>query len=198
MDYKGAPPPIVLYDANLLYPFHLRNLMVQLGVDQIVQPRWTDAIHDEWIGNLAAAGKAARERVIRTRDIMKRVLLDADVRGYERRMADLTLPDPGDRHVLAAAIEAGAGTILTFNLKHFPPTALAPFGLVARHPDPFLRQLHEADCETIVAAVDAARRNLSQTAPDEAAFINIIERQGLPDLAARLRRDPLRSGVWGS
>ncbi len=45
-----APPRIVLYDANLLYPFHLRNLLIQLGVNYIVAPRWTDEIHDEWVG----------------------------------------------------------------------------------------------------------------------------------------------------
>ena len=66
-------PPVVLYDANLLYPFHLRNLFVQLGVNHIVRPRWTDAIHDEWIRNLVASGRETRERLLRTRDIMKRV-----------------------------------------------------------------------------------------------------------------------------
>lgn len=185
----AQPPPVVLYDANLLYPFHLRNLLVQFGVNHIVRPRWTDAIHDEWIRNLVAAGKAKRERLIRTRDIMKRVLPDADVRGYEYRIAGLTLPDPGDRHVLAAAIEAGAGTILTFNVKHFPVRALAPFGLVARDPNAFLCDLHEADPEAILAVVDAARLNLSRTAPSGAAFIEAVERQRLPGFAARLRRE---------
>ena len=51
MDYK---PTIAIYDACVLYPFHLRNLLVQCGVDRLVEARWTDAIHDEWIRNLAA------------------------------------------------------------------------------------------------------------------------------------------------
>jgi hypothetical protein len=102
---------------------------------------------------------------LRTRDIMKRVLPEADVRGYESRIAGLVLPDPNDRHVLVAAIEARAEAILTFNVRHFPAEALAPFGLVARDPDAFLCNLHEADPEAILAAVDAARLNLSRTAP---------------------------------
>ena len=97
MASEGHAPPIVLYDANLLYPFHLRNLFVQLGVNNIVQPRWTDAIHDEWMRNLVASGKATYERLARTRDILKRVLPDADVRGHEHRIAGLTLPDLDDR-----------------------------------------------------------------------------------------------------
>jgi hypothetical protein len=181
-------PPVVLYDANLLYPFHLRNLLVQLGVNHIVRPRWTDAIHEEWIRNLAAAGRQTRDRLLRTRDIMKRVLPNADVRGYEHRITGLTLPDRDDRHVLAAAIEGGAGTILTFNLKHFPTEALAPFGVVARDPDTFLCDLHEADPDSIAAVVDAARLNLSRTAPSQEAFTEAIARQRLPGLAARLQR----------
>jgi hypothetical protein len=187
-DGATPSPPIVLYDANLLYPFHLRNLLVQLGVHHIVRPRWSDAIHDEWIRNVVASGKATRERLLRTRDIMKRVLPDADVVSDEKRLAGLLLPDPGDRHVLAAAIAGGADLILTFNLKHFPPELLAPYGLVARDPDTFLRDLHRADPQVIRAVVDAARLNLSQTAPDEHSFIETIERQGLAEFAGALRR----------
>jgi hypothetical protein len=51
---RGRPPPVIL-DANLLYPFHLRNLLVQLSVDSLITPRWTDCIHEEWIGILVAA-----------------------------------------------------------------------------------------------------------------------------------------------
>jgi hypothetical protein len=135
-----------------------------------------------------ASRRETRERLLRTRDIMKRVLPNADVRGYEHRIAGLTLPDAGDCHVLAAAIEGGAGAILTFNLKHFPAEALAPFGLVARDPDEFLCELHGADPEAIVAVVDAARLNLSRTAPSATAFIEAIERQRLFEFAAGLRR----------
>jgi hypothetical protein len=111
MESDGTPPsmPVVLYDANVLYPFHLRNLLVQLAVNDIVEPRWTDLIHDEWIRNVAAAGIAGRDRLLRTRDIMKRVLPGADVTGYESRIEGLSLPDPDDRHVLAAAIAGRSG-----------------------------------------------------------------------------------------
>ena len=151
MASKRGIPPVILFDANLLYPFHLRNLLVQLGVNHIVQPRWTDAIHEEWIRNLVAAGGVTRERLIRTRDIMKRVLPGADVSDYAHRIAGLKLPDPGDRHVLAAAIEGGAEFILTFNLRHFPDEAVAPFGLTARHPDSLLCDLYDADPAAIAA-----------------------------------------------
>jgi hypothetical protein len=123
--------PIVFLDANLLYPFHLRNLLVQLSVERLVKVRWSDAVHEEWISNLAADGRVTRDRLQRTREIMDHVLPDAAVRGYERHIERLSLPDQNDRHVLAAAIEAGASIILTFNLKDFPPEQLASHRIVS-------------------------------------------------------------------
>nr|WP_294527475.1 PIN domain-containing protein [uncultured Rhodopila sp.] len=185
---SDGTPPVVLYDANVLYPFHLRNLLVQLAVNDIVEPRWTDMIHDEWIRNVAATGAADRDRLLRTRDIMKRVLPGADVTGYEPLIDTVSLPDPGDRHVLAAAIAGGAEAILTFNVRHFPAPALEPFGISCREPDAFLCELYDGDPEAVLAAADAARLNLSRTAPDQVTFLEAVVRQRLPDFAQRLRR----------
>ena len=71
-DRTPSAPLVILLDANLLYPFHLRNLLIQFGVERLLDVRWTDAIHDEWIGNLIADGRATRERLMRTLDIMRR------------------------------------------------------------------------------------------------------------------------------
>jgi hypothetical protein len=181
-------PTVVLLDANLLYPFHLRNLLIQFGVEHIVDVRWTDSIHAEWIGNLVADGRATRERLTQTLKIMRRALPGADVRGYEHRIAGLVLPDAADRHVLAAAIEANASVLLTFNLVDFPPEVLAVHGVVPRHPDDFLCELHASDPEAVDAAVDAARQNLRITTPEMDVYIDTLEQQGLVAFAARLRR----------
>ena len=149
--------------------------------------RWTEAIHEEWIGNLVADGRATRECLTRTLDIMRRVLPGADVHGYEHRIAGLILPDSGDHHVLAAAIEANASVLLTFNLADFPPAMLTAHGVVARHPDDFLGELHANDPGAVEAAVEAARNHLRVTTPDIGDFIDALERQRLFASAARLR-----------
>jgi hypothetical protein len=113
------------------------------------------------------------------------------VRGYEHRIAGLVLPDARDRHVLAAAIEAKVSVLLTFNLVDFPPEVLVVHGVVPRHPDNFLCELHANDPEAIEAAVDVARQNLRTTNPEMGAYINMLEQQRLVAFAARLRRKPL-------
>lgn len=180
-------PPLIVIDANLLYPFHLRNLLVQFGVDSLIAPRWTVRIHAEWIGNLVAAGKAPHGRLLLTLDLMNRALPEADVPGWEGYMEGLTLPDPDDRHVLAAALAGGAETILTMNLRDFPTSALAPHGVAAIHPDNFLCRLHDAAPELLQASTEAAHANLSRSTPSVAAYLDALDRQGLPQFAHRLR-----------
>jgi predicted nucleic acid-binding protein len=183
----ASEPPVVVYDACVLYPFHLRNLLVQIAVEGLVVARWTDAIHDEWIRNLVNSGRVTRQRLEVTRDLMKAVLPEADVRDYARHEAGLDLPDPDDRHVLAAAIAARASVIVTWNVRHFPARQMARYDVVARDPDRFLVALHDGDPDVVAAVVEAARTNLRRSAPTAAAYRRSLEKQGLTTFVARLR-----------
>jgi hypothetical protein len=60
---------------------------------------------------------------------------------------------PKDRHVLAAAVACGAQTIVTFNLKDFPPDALAPWSVEAQSPDEFLIHQYHLDPGTVFTVV---------------------------------------------
>ena len=192
----GRPPPVVL-DANLLYPFHLRNLLLQMAVDGIITPGWTGRIHEEWLGHLVAAGKAPRDRLLITLALMNDALAEADVRGWEAHMGGLTLPDLDDRHA-GGALAAGAKTILTMNLRDFPASALTAHGVAAAHPDDFLCILHDADPALFRASTEAAHANRSRSVPSFTDYLDTLERQGLPQTARRLRATADKSPVWPS
>jgi hypothetical protein len=191
----ASDPPVVVYDACVLYPFHLRNLLIQLAVDGLVAARWTDAIHEEWIRSLVGRGGASRERLLTTRDLMNAVLPEADVRDYKRREGALALPDPNDHHVLAAAIEARASIILTWNLKHFPESETAKYDIVVRDPDRFLTALCGDDAETVAAVVDAARANLRLSEPTAGQYLQALEDQGLKAFVPLIRAERQRRGT---
>ena len=75
-------PSVAVFDACILYPFHLRNIIVQAAVDRLVEARWTDAIHDEWIRSLATGPPTIPiERLQRTRRLMNEALPTAMVSG---------------------------------------------------------------------------------------------------------------------
>jgi hypothetical protein len=112
--------------------------------DGPVQARWTAQIHDEWTRNVAVdRPDIPPERLARCRKLMDEHVPDCLVVGYEPIILGLSLPDPDDRHVLAAAIHGGAGTIVTFNLRDFPASALTRYSVEAVHPDDFIVRLWE-------------------------------------------------------
>ena len=107
-------PSVAVFDACILHPFHLRNIIVQAAVDRLVEARWTDEIHDEWIRSLAAdTPTIPTERIETTLRLMNDALPGATISGYEDLVPTVSLPDPNDRHVVAAAIAAVDSIILT-------------------------------------------------------------------------------------
>jgi hypothetical protein len=182
-------PAVAIYDACILYPFHLRNVVVQGAVDGLVDARWTDAIHDEWTRNLVAnTSGLSIERLEVTKRLMNAALPDATVAGYEKHIRAINLPDPDDRHVAAAAIEAGASMIVTWNLRDFPVVELKKHGLMRLSPDALLVGLYEQAPDMTVASLAHARRNLSQSRVSALDFIGILRDQKLGRLAAHIEK----------
>jgi hypothetical protein len=178
----------VIYDANALYPMSLRDLLVRIGQTTLVRARWTAEIMDEWSRALVAKRPDLETRVQRTVQLMNGAIRDVLVTGYESLVPGLQLPDPGDRHVLAAAIRAGAQAIVTFNLGHFPQEALSPYGIEAQHPDEFVEHLVDLGGRRlidIVATMAAEKKNPPMTAKDVACS---LEKAGLTRSARLLSR----------
>lgn len=116
----------VLYDACVLYPAPLRDFLIRIGRTGLVKVRWTDRILNECFTSVIKdRPDLSPEDLARTRHLMNVEIPDVLVTGYEESMAGLALPDPGDQHVLAAAITAKVKIIVTFNLRDFPTSAPA-------------------------------------------------------------------------
>lgn len=183
-------PVVAVCDACILYPFHLRNVIVQASVDRLFHARWTDAIHDEWMRNLISNTPGLSiDRLEATKRLMNVALPEATVAGYEKHIQAINLPDPDDRHVVAAAIEADASTIITWNLRDFPVSELTKHNLVPQTPDTFLISLYEHIPDRLAGSIANARRNLSRSRVSESDFIGILRDQKLTELAARVEKD---------
>ena len=156
-------------------------------VTELFAAKWTGAIHDEWTRNLLVERPGLAEAVQRTRTLMDRSVPDCLVEGYEPIIDGLSLPDPDDRHVLAAAICAGAQTIVTFNIRDFPSDALDPYGLEAIDPDTFVLQQADLHEGAIVATARDHRASLANPPTDVDTYLETLAAQGLVATADRLR-----------
>lgn len=173
-------------DANILYPAMTRDFFMRLAV-KLYQPKWTDAIHEEWIRNLLAdRPDLTLTQLTRTRELMDRHGGLCQVTGYEDLIPALTLPDPDDRHVLAAAIQSQSAWIVTFNLSDFPAEALAPYNVRALHPDDFALRLYETESDTFVSLIRLHRQALSSPLKSPEEYLITLAECGLKRIALLL------------
>lgn len=173
-------------DACVLYPTVLREVLLAVAEAGLFAPLWSPRIEREWV--LAALREGgdpqAEAAALNRRFPQAMVPLTAE----EERAAEAAydLPDPADRHVLAAAIKAGAGVIVTLNLRDFPRTSLSGLGLRALHPDAFLTDLWLRSPDRVAAAVARVAAEAERIAGAPRGLRPLLKKAYLPRLGKAL------------
>ena len=128
---------VALLDTSVLFPFYLRDTLLRAAELGLYQPRWTLEILHELQRVLVEQGQADATQVARLIGVLRAAFPEADVTGYQSLIGKMT-NHLGDRHVLAAAVQAKADIVVTGNLRHFPKAAVEPHGIRVQSPDAFL------------------------------------------------------------
>jgi hypothetical protein len=139
-----------------------RDFLLSLAVEGLYRPVWSDAILEELEYHEAEkltsrhgidpADAAARaDRLTAT---MRTAFADAEIRGWESLDGSFGLPDADDEHVVAAAVIAGAGAIVTNNQKHFPREKV-PQGIDILRPAEFAANTVSLEPAAALRAVEA-------------------------------------------
>lgn len=174
------PPRIVIYDACVLYPAPLRDLLMRLALPGLFRAHWTQRIQDEWSRNLLEQRPdLTPEKIAATRELMERALPEACLYEYEAYAVGICLPDEDDQHVLAAAIAAKAHAIITRNVRDFPASVLRPLGVAVLTPDMFIMQWATAMPEFVLQAVKEQHKSLLRPPKTWGQFVEILQRQDL-------------------
>jgi len=165
-----------------LFPLTLRDTVLRAAAADFYQLRWSREILDEMERNLVSTGTMAMEKASRLRSTMERVFPEAMVTGYEPLVAALR-NDAKDRHVVAAALKAGAQVVTTANLKDFAPL---PDGIEAQSPDEFLCNLFDLDPD---AFVELLREQAADLQKPPVSFEELLARlaKPVPELVAAVR-----------
>ena len=180
---------VVVYDACVLFPAPVRDLLIRLGQTGVVRARWSNRILDEVFRNILRVRPELNESsLVRTRDLMNAAIADVVVEGFESIESSLSLPDENDRHVLAAAIRSGAQVIVTFNLRDFPSSALSAWGIEAVDPDAFVFDLIDLAPGAVTHAVREQARALKNPPRTAMELLDTLAVSGLHRSVARLRQ----------
>lgn len=174
--------PIAVLDACVLYPYHLRDFLIRLSISgNMYQPRWSDDIHEEWTRNLLMnrpeLNKEALKRTVALMNRLPETLVRRD--RYQYLIDQCVLPDPDDRHVLAAAIECDANFIITFNLRDFPAKILAENKIEAIHPDDFVLKLAEISPESVLFVLQEQVSSMKNSPMALHEFVETLRNLGL-------------------
>ncbi len=150
-----------LLDTSVLWPSLQRDFLLSLSIEGMYRPVWSSAILAELEEHesvkLQRRGAPQGEAERRTRSLlaqMRAAFSDAEVGGWEPLEGTFGLPDPDDEHVVAAAVIAGAGVVVTANVKDFPAATL-PDALVAVPPQEFALNTVGTDPRRALRAVHA-------------------------------------------
>lgn len=177
----------VIYDACVLFPPSLRDLLIRLAQKDVFQARWTQQILDEMVeGILRERADLSRSQLERTAELMCEGVRDCLVYNHETLIPALELPDSNDRHVLAAAIKSGAQVIVTSNLKDFPKSALEQWKIEAQSPDRFVLHVLELAPARVVAAIQQQADALRNPPMSVSHVLGRLKRNGLNESVAQI------------
>lgn len=178
-----------LLDACVLYPLAMADSLMSLATAGLFAAKWSRRIEEEWIGSLEAKRPELKGKLVSRRDQMRRAVPDweVDEAAWRPLVASLELPDPGDVHVLAAAVAGHADCIVTANLKDFPLRHMEAHAIEVVHPDQFI--IHQWDLNALAAIIAFKHMRARWKKPQASAeeFAQAMERGGLPMTALRLR-----------
>lgn len=179
---------IAILDANVLYPFFQRDLLLSLGYEELFIPKWSEDIENEWVQNLKANQPDISSNIDRTVALMDKAFPDAKVYGYEKHITKLNLPDENDRHVLAAAIECKADVIVTYNLSDFPVERMLPHQISVLLPDQFVSLISDSNPVLLRNALEAMVKARKFPPVTLNTLVDMIAERGMKTSASKIRQ----------
>lgn len=141
-------PFAAVYDACVLYPFEVRDLLMYAAYTRLFRVHWSNEILNECTRNLIKDGRASEAGMKRMVSGMNKNFPDADTpkKQYEHLIPSMTC-DKKDRHILAVAVVRKVDVIVTYNHKHFPKSSVQPHFIETQDPDDFISDVIDLDVD---------------------------------------------------
>jgi predicted nucleic acid-binding protein len=172
-----APFKVVL-DACVLYPFTVRDVLLQAAAQGFYQVYWSETILDEALRNLISDGRMTADGAAKLVAVMRRAFPEAQVTDCEALIPSMR-NDEKDRHVAAAAVKAGAQVIVTSNTRDFYDL---PSGIDVQTPDAFLCNLFDLDPPHMIGVLEALARRYRRPQMETSRILQALALPGFGEL----------------
>lgn len=164
---------------------------MRLALTDLFRARWSNDIHREWMEAVVRKKPHLQGKLEKTRSLMDKHVRDCLVTGYESLISGLKLPDPDDRHVLAAAIRTQAELIITRNHRDFPAHVLEPYGIKTLGPDDFIMDLLDLNRKIVLTTMKGHQEILINPKLTPEEYCQYLNRQALEKTESFVR------SAWG-
>lgn len=182
-----APFKVVL-DACVLYPFTVRDVLLQAAAQGFYQVYWSETILDEALRNLISDGRMTEDSAAKLVAVMRRAFPEAQVTDYEALIPSMR-NDEKDRHVAATAVKAGAQLIVTSNTRDFYDL---PSGIEVQTPDDFLCNLFDLDPAHMIGVLETLARRYRRPPMAISRILEALELLGFGELVRAQLTNALR------
>lgn len=177
--------PVAVLDANVLVQAPVRDTLLRLAEEPaIYQPLWSDEIIAEVKRTLELKFRIEPHRTARLELTLREHFPEAWVEGYEPLVSQMG-NDPKDRHVLAVAAQAKSNLLVTYNLRHFPPSATKPWGVTAIGPSTLLKSLYRRHRKRVLEVLHEQAGDIRRTLQEQ---LNVLH-GAVPAFVDTIRRD---------
>ena len=179
---------VALLDACVLYPAPVRDLLLSLAENKLFKPKWSSKIQNEWSSNLLLnRPDLKKDQLDLTIEAMNAAFPDSNVEKFESLIAGISLPDPDDRHVVAAAIRSKADVIVTYNLKDFPKSIEKEYDIEIQHPDIFLSNIYDLHPDKAKEAFNKMVKRLKNPPKSYSEVLNTLLKSDLNRIIEKLK-----------
>lgn len=178
----------VILDTDVLVGALIRNIILTFAEAGFFRPRWSETtICREFEPAVIKAAKLTPEKAAYQRERIEEAFPEGMIVEDPALVDSLTLPDPNDRHVFAAAIQTKATLIVTQNLKDYPQDALGAHQIEPISADGFIADCIDLAGAEAIAALRELRERFRRPELDAEAFLRLVEERGLSQTAAMLQ-----------
>jgi predicted nucleic acid-binding protein len=182
----GASRYTALLDANVLFPKLQCDALLSLAHAGLYAAKWSADIEREWMDARRKKYPDSEEANRHKAKEMCKAIPDCMVTGYEVFVDGLVLPDPNDRHILAAAIVGHADAIVTNNVSDFPLETLAQHDIDIQTPDQFIVNQLTLHPDQAVKALRDMRMRWNNPKYTAEGLVALFEQRGMPLISVQL------------
>lgn len=194
----AEPPRVVLIDANVFFAPRMRDLVMHLHAEELINIHWTKEIEAEWARNVVAKQDADAEGIQACLRGMRDAVDGWEVTGYAKHVPKFETVDPKDQHVAAAAYKLSLDdwpgqpvALVTKNVKDFPATAFADTQLTRYCLSGYIDALYAAEPERVIKVAEGCRKKLKAPTLDKERYVAVLMTHKCVGLAQGLAK------AWG-